>query len=48
MLAFSLSQTEAHLQQHHSSMEECLHMLYFPLAQAQSNLKQQQSTVKER
>jgi hypothetical protein len=28
-------------------MEECLHMLKFPLAQAQSNLKQHQSTVNE-
>jgi hypothetical protein len=34
MLVFPLAQAEAHLEQHHFSMEEILHMLVFPLAQA--------------
>jgi hypothetical protein len=47
VLAFPLSQTQEHLEQHHSSMEESLHMLNFPFAQAQAHLKQHHSTIKE-
>ena len=49
MLAFSLSQTQVHLDQHHPSMEESLQMLNSPLAQAQAqaHLKQHHSTIKE-
>jgi hypothetical protein len=47
MLAFPLAQTQAHLKQHHSSMNENLHMLAFPLAKEQAHLKQYHSTIKE-
>jgi hypothetical protein len=47
VLAFPLAQTQAHLEQHHSSMEESLHILSFPLAQAQAHIEQHHSTIEE-
>jgi hypothetical protein len=47
MLVFPHAQAEAHLEQHHFSMEEILHMLVFPLAQAEAHLEQHHSFIKE-